>query len=342
MLTKKEVKQLREELETATRPLFIFDDDPDGLCSFLLFYRFIREGKGVIKKSTPKISMAFVRKVEEYKPDKVFVLDVPIVEQDFIDAIKEPIIWVDHHGPYDRHGLLYFNPRKHDAQIYYPVTKICYDVVQQDLWIAMCGCIGDWFVPDFKDEFCEKYPKLLDKKETEPGKILFETRLGKLVKVFSFNLKGKASEVMKAVKVLTRIEDPEEILSETTPQGKFIMKRFKRVNSYYEDLKKQAKARLNKSKILLFPYTERQWSLSRDLATELVHEHPDKIVIVGRVKGGEMKCSIRSREAILPPIVEKSLRGLEGYGGGHDYACGAVIKEEDFDQFIKNFKAELK
>ena len=46
MLPEKENKQLREELKTAKKPLFIFDDDPDGLCSFLLFYRFLREGKG--------------------------------------------------------------------------------------------------------------------------------------------------------------------------------------------------------------------------------------------------------------------------------------------------------
>lgn len=341
MLTEKENKALREELETAKRPLFIFDDDPDGLCSFLLCYRFIREGKGVIKKSSPKITAAFLRRVEEYNPDKVFILDVPIVEQEFIDGAGVPVIWIDHHGPYERHGVKYFNPRNHDSDIYYPTTKICYDAIGQDIWIAMCGCIGDWFIPDFKEEFCKKYPGLMDPKIDDPGKIAYETKLGRLIRILSFSLKGKASQVMKLIKVLTRIDDPNELLEGTTPQGKFILRHVEKIDKHYDDLLKRAKKKVGKGKLVLFRYEEAQWAMSRDLAGEMIHTFPDKIVIVGREKGGELKCSIRSRGINLKVALEKSLQGIEGYGGGHEYACGAVIKVEDFEQFIKNFKREF-
>jgi single-stranded DNA-specific DHH superfamily exonuclease len=170
MLPEKELKQIREELQTAKRPLFIFDDDEDGLCSFLLCYRFIREGKGIVKKSSPNVTTAFLRKVEEYNPDKVFILDAPSVDQDFIDAVKVPIIWIDHHGPVERYGVKYFNPRKHKPDIYYPTTAICYDAIKKDMWLAMVGCVGDWFIPSFKDEFCKKYPDLIDCKIKDPGK----------------------------------------------------------------------------------------------------------------------------------------------------------------------------
>lgn len=340
MLPEKENKKLREELETATRPLFIFDDDPDGLCSFLLFYRFLREGKGIVKKSSPKITPAFLRKVEEYNPDKVFILDVPIVEQEFLDGVKVPVIWVDHHDPLERHKVKYFNPRVFDDKAYYPTTKLCYDAVKQDMWVAMIGCIGDWHIPDFKDEFVEKYPDLWGG-QGDPGHVTYGTKLGRLVRIISFCLKGSSSQVMKAVKVLTRVESPYEIIDGTSPQGRFILKHIQRVETHYDDLLKRAKKKAGKGKLVLFRYEESQWALSSDLAGELGYLHPDKVVIVGREKSGELKCSIRSREIKIKPILIKALQGVEGYGGGHDYACGAVVKAEDFEQFIKNFKREL-
>ena len=85
MLNQKQIKQIREELETCKRPLFFFHDDADGLCSFLLLYRFIKEGKGIIIKTTPRVDEKFLRKVEEYGPDKIFIVDIAIVDQYFLD-----------------------------------------------------------------------------------------------------------------------------------------------------------------------------------------------------------------------------------------------------------------
>ena len=102
MLTDKQIKEIRDELRHCKKPIFFFHDDPDGLCSFLLFYRFLGEGKGVVIKTKPNIGEMFVRKVDEYGADKVFVLDIAMVEQGFIDRVRVPVIWVDHHGPYER------------------------------------------------------------------------------------------------------------------------------------------------------------------------------------------------------------------------------------------------
>jgi nanoRNase/pAp phosphatase (c-di-AMP/oligoRNAs hydrolase) len=33
----------------------------------------------------------------------------------------------------------------------------------------------------------------------------------------------------------------------------------------------------------------------------------------------------------------KALEGLEGFGGGHEKACGANIKLKDFDMFVERF-----
>ena len=56
MLTQNQINEIREELDNCARPIFLYDDDQDGLCSFLLLYRYKREGKGMIIKTTPKRS----------------------------------------------------------------------------------------------------------------------------------------------------------------------------------------------------------------------------------------------------------------------------------------------
>ncbi len=48
-----------------------------------------------------------------------------------------------------------------------------------------------------------------------------------------------------------------------------------------------------------------------------------------------MKISLRSRDVILPVVLKKVFEEVPGYGGGHEHACGSVVKVEDFDRFIE-------
>jgi len=340
MLTEKQYQQIKEELDNCQNPLFFFDDDPDGLCAFILLYRYKKEGHGFVVKTHPKLDVRSAPKVEQYDADKVFVLDVALLDQDFIDQSKAPIIWIDHHGPNERNNVKYFNPRliKKDANI--PTTYMCYRVTQQDLWIAMLGCIADYYMPDFIDEFKKKYPKLITNQKSI-GDIYFKSEIGTLIKVFSFSLKGKTSEVMKSIKVLTRIESPYEILNQETAKGKFIFKRYEKTNKLYESLLDSALGQSNKEKLLVFIYADDKMSFTGDLANELLYKFPDKIILVGRKKDDDVRMSLRSKNTLIPPILEKSLAGLEGYGGGHEYACGANIKERDFEEFVERMKNNI-
>jgi single-stranded DNA-specific DHH superfamily exonuclease len=342
MLTEKETTYLQEELATAKSPLFFYDDDPDGLCSFLLFYRIHREGRGIIVKTAPKLDLKLIHKVTENNPDKVFILDIPILVQEFIDEVKKPIFYLDHHSPQKLDKVHYFNPRIKDPDAYIPVTRMAYQISgnKEDLWIATIGCLADWHMPDFIDEFIEKYPHLLPKKK-DLNDAVFKQPIGKLIRIFSFLLKGQISDVRKSVKILTRIKTPEEILNQETPQGKFLYKRFASINEKYVDLLKLAKKEVSRSKILLFFYSENKMSFTTDLANELTNLYPKKAVIIARKKSGEMKCSLRAKFPIRDAL-KKALVGIEGYGGGHENACGAVIKEENWEQFLENFKKEIK
>ena len=350
-LSTEQIRQLREHLENCKKPLFFFDDDQDGLCSFLQLYCCKREGKGVIIKTTPKIGTVFLKQVQEYNPDKLFILDIAVVEQDFLDEMKVPVIWIDHHGPFERQNVKYFNPRVSNQSDNQPTSYLCHQIVSHGLsetsaehskylWMATLGCVADWFIPPFIKEFKNEFSDLIDYPYKGPGDILYNTKLGHLIRIFSFILKGKTNDVMKSIKVLTRIKNPYEILEQKSAQGRFICKRYEQMNELYEPLIKDAIQSLTKTsdEFVFFIYKDDKSSFTSDLSNEAIYRHPDKTILIGREKNGEMKCSIRSTKFILPPLIEKSLEGLQGYGGGHEYACGLSIKKSDFEEFIRRFK----
>ena len=339
-LSEKQVAELREHLDNCKNPLFFFDDDQDGLSAFLLLYRYKREGHGIVVKTSSKIGIVFSNKVKEYNPDKVFILDIAEVAQEFIDEIKVPVVWVDHHGPFQRENVKYFNPRVTEPDDNFPTSFLCYQAVEQDLWIASLGCVADWFVPPFIKEFREKYPELLDKDYTHPGDIIFNTKLGKLIRIFSFILKGKHNDTMKSIKILTRIKEPGEILEQKTEQGKFIYRRYEQINEKYEPLLKEVleAAENTKGKIIIYKYNEDRTSFTSDLSNEAVYNFPNKVIIIAREKGDEMKCSLRAANILIPEKLQKALAGLEGYGGGHEHACGLNIKTRDFEEFVRRFE----
>ena len=93
--------------------------------------------------------------------------------------------------------------------------------------------------------------------------------------------------------------------------------------------------------MLTFIYSEQSWSFTSELAGELLHLNPKTVVIVAREKSGAMKCSLRARTNIRESL-KKALIGIDGYGGGHENACGANIPKEDWDRFLTNFKREIK
>ncbi|MBI2657985.1 DHH family phosphoesterase [Candidatus Woesearchaeota archaeon] len=339
-LSSDQIRQLREHLDSCKNPLFFFDDDQDGLCSFLQLYRYKGEGKGIIVKTTPKLGTFFVSKVHEYKPDKVFILDIAVVEQEFLDEMKVPVIWIDHHGPFERSNVKYFNPRVSNREDNHPTSYMCHQIVQQDLWIGMTGCIADWFIPPFINDFKKEYPDLIDKPYRTAGDIIYNTQLGFLTRIFAFVLKGKTNDVMKSIKVLTRINSPYEILKQETAQGKFIYKRYAEANKMYEPLIKDVLETAEKSgeKLAVFKYADDRTSFTSELSNEAIYRHPDKIIMIAREKNDEMKCSIRSSKIVLPPLVDKCLVGLEGYGGGHEHACGLNVKTRDFEEFLRRFR----
>ena len=332
-----ELKEIRNYIEKSENPLVFFDDDHDGLASYILIKKEYDKCQGIVVKSGMKDNEIYFRKIQEYNPDLILVLDRGEISQELIDSVNVPLIWIDHHPIMDRKGARYYNPRIHNPEDSRPVTYWAYQLVKKNLWIAMVGIIGDYYYPKELIENFE-YKELLSNK-TKIEEVLYLTDLGKLVKIFNFILKGTTTDVKKNINMLCKIENPYEILNQETQIGKSLYKSYEKINKeYLKLLNKAEKSISTKEKIVVFTYPDSKLSLSGPICEELKFKFPDKLVIVAREKDSYMRTSLRCEDLILPPLLKKALDGLDGYGGGHDHAVGASINTRDFPIFIQNLK----
>ncbi len=347
MLSDEELKQIKEELDNCKNPVFLYDNDADGLCSFLLLYKYKGEGKGYRhqKNVTDEIEAENIKRMQ---PDKIFILDVPAnkITQDFIDLLKVPVVHIEHHIVVNKlKNIKTFNPTIKNEKDDPATSVICHNVVKDNLWLAAVGCVGDWRLGKETDEFAKQNPDLLNPEIKDPGKALFDTKLGKLAQIINFSLKGKSSDVKKNIFLLQKIKYPHDILGQNTEEGRKLYNHYLIINKEYKSLYDRAVKHAEKDKILLFVYEEGAISLSSELSNELVYRFPKKIVIVARKKKGvvdaELRVSVRSVTSEIRTKLIKALEGVDGTGGGHAMACGATIKEKDFDKFLEQFKAQL-
>ncbi len=352
MLNKKQVEEIKEHLDKAQNPLFLFDNDPDGLCSFLLLQRYIGRGKGVPIKSFPELTVDYMRKVVELNADYIFILDKPRVSKEFWDEVKKiniPVVWIDHHD-IDKNIIPdfvnYYNPLFNEIKTNEPVTALCYQVtnLKEDLWIAIAGCISDKFTPDFYSKFKEMYPDLAlsSKFKIKYGTtsfaldIYYKSQIGKIAQIFSFALKDRITNVIMMMKFLMKVKTPYEVLEDTN-KNHIMHNRFNQINVKYKKLLKKAESfGRNIFNILFFQYSG-DTSMSSDLANELSYLFPGKIVVVIYISGIKANISVRGKK--IRERVLNSIKNLEGArGGGHEDAVGAQVKVEDLEKFKENMK----
>lgn len=342
MINETKINEIRRLLLESERPLFMFDDDIDGLCSYLLLKRLAKKGQYTIIKSSPTLNSRFINKVVETRPDRIFILDKPLVDQEFVDDANVPIVWIDHHEPQTEiRGVKYYNPRIEDDKDNRPTTEWCHRVANQDEWIALAGIIGDWHMPEFAERYSKEHSDLLPQTKSI-GKAVFESQIGLLIKIMAFALKGKTTDVKNNIKILEEAESPYEILNRTTKNGKKLYEYFESINRHYEKLLKDAIKCETKDKVMIYLYLSTKHSFTGNLSNELMFRFPDKIIVIGREKEERVVLSFRSSKIELPELINEALQGLDGYGGGHKLACGGNIKKEDFPEFIKRFKELIK
>jgi single-stranded DNA-specific DHH superfamily exonuclease len=341
MLNLKQMKEIKEHLEKAQNPVFFFDNDVDGLCSFLLLQRYIGRGKGVPIKSFPNLSVNYFKKIDELNADYVFILDKAEVSKEFFEEVHQiniPVIWIDHHKTNTKipEFVFYYNPLLNEEKFNEPVTYLCYKITnkKEDLWIATIGCIADSFFPDFYSNFSKEYLDLTIDSENVFD-IYYKSQAGKIAQILDAGLKDRTTNVINMLRFLMKVKTPYEILNENS-KNHSIYKRFKYIDSKKKKLIEKAKSIENEKDFLFFQYRG-DLSISSSLAGELKYLFPKKIVVVAYLVGAKANISVRGKS--IRKKVLKAIEGLEGAtGGGHEDAVGAKVKVEDLDEFRKRLE----
>lgn len=334
MLSQKQIKEIKEHLERAQNPVFFFHNDADGLCSFLLLRKYLGRGRGVSMKLYNK---GYFRRVKELDADYVFILDVPVVPEEFFEEARQvnvPVVWIDHHPPgvHMPDFVEHYNPSRE------PVTALCYQITnrKEDMWLATAGCIADHFIPDFYSEFKKKYPDLAIDSENVK-EIYYRSGLGKIGRLFNAGLKDKTTNVVNMLRFLMNVRTPYEVLEEGKG-NKEMYRKFKEVEDKIEHLLKDVD--VGDEKTLFFEYGG-EMSLSSDLSQVLKYRFPDKIIFVAYISGENANLSIRG-EGVKELLLE-TLKDFENaIGGGHEKAVGGRIRLKDLEKFKKKFSEFVK
>ncbi len=323
----------------AKRPLIFYDDDADGLCSYLLCLR-ARGGEGIGARAQHTVPLEMgLRKIEENAPDLVVILDCATVDTQFLDRCPVPILWLDHHEPQKaKHAqLTYLNPRLSDDTDNRSTTHWVWHALgrEEDLWIAGIGSISDWQLTDVAHAFWNKYPDILQPVETPPQAMFGAHPFAELLRIVQFNLKGDSTDVRTSTKIFTRIESPHELLQHSTPRAKLLYKRYQIVDKEYQKLLRQARAGVVEgSKVLYALFSQVEISLLSEVSNCMLYEHPDKLIFLARAHNGDVKLSLRGEHWDIAAAVKAAMQeGIRGNAGGHMHACGGNIKGEDFPRF---------
>jgi len=340
MLTQGELQEIRELLEESQNPLFFFDNDADGLCSFLILQRALERGKGIPIKSYPTLSKQYIHKIEELNPDSIFVLDKAEISEDFIKAATEkniPVTWIDHHKTQTSSKLIkktnYYNTYPSSEPTTYIVQKIFNK--QEDLWLAMIGCIADVYQPDFAHTFEKQYPELYNS-NTTPFEALHTTEIGKFTTMLNFGLMNTITNVVKMIKFLITTKNPYDLLEENNKTKQFHT-RYNILNNELNKLMKKAKeSNQPNDNIIYFSYAGAT-SMSAIIASKLYFENSKKLIIVAYKRPEKLNLSIRGKESLN--VTKKILEKIEGAtGGGHTEATGAMIPTTQIEEFEKLIK----
>ncbi len=340
MLNPKQIKEIRSLLESFQNPIFFFDSDTDGFCSFILLRKYLERGSFFPVTNSPDLNESYFRKVEELNADSIVILDRPLVSEDFFKRVKErnlPVLWIDHHiseGQKIPNFVKYYNnfSKGENGTGSEAVTAYCYQISKkkEDLWIAVVGSLADHFIPPFYKEFSEKYPDLeFDSKD--PFEILFGSPIGKINSILNFSLKDRTTNVINFLKFFLTVKTPYDFLYKNSKESKFYL-RYEELEKTYRELLRKA-IKKGSEKILFFKYSSEN-GFSSELSNELSYLFPKKVIIISRVKSLMVSISGRG-ENIRKPFLEALRIFPEGKGGGHENAVGGRLKKEYLQEFEK-------
>jgi single-stranded DNA-specific DHH superfamily exonuclease len=338
MYFKKAVEFLKD-LKEKEDVIIIFNNDADGItsCAMIMKYLSTKKIKPYIISQPMPPDKNLMKRIQLSLPKKVIFLDMAIdQESSIIKRLKgfSSILVVDHHKVFmdlNEEGVVHYNPRFDEGDVYKSTAYLTYKILSEimsmenNLWIAAVGMIGDYNLENSKDlvEMIKKKYNIND---------LHDSFLAKISHMIEAARSAKALTCEEITEKFIIAKDYEDllILDELVKPYEEIQKEIEKIK---EDFEKNAEITGN----LMLYNIKSKYNLSSAISTIVSGRHKNKIVIVYEKKGNKIKMSARNqgKNFDLDYILKKATKGMRASAGGHKMAAGAVIEEKDWDLFKK-------
>ncbi len=333
MLSQKELIEIRKEIEESQNPFFLFDNDPDGLSSAAILIKNFQKGIAFPFKSFPNIDYSLREKIEKTSPDKIFVLDKPLSDENFLNSMNEKgikVLIIDHHELQISENLKskvkIFNSFPSSEPTSYICQKICNN--KNTIWISLVGCIHDVFLPEFIGDFKGEFPEMVPSK-IDISTLKYTSEIGEISLMTSLALKSSNQTIQNILDLFINATGPKDLYLENE-KNSFIHKKYKQMNKIIDRTISKAKIFGN----LVFLEYSGEYSLSSDIANKLYFKNPNKFIAVCYKKYDAINISLRGVGA--KKFTEKFVSSNKNsMGGGHEVACGLRIYPEIFEDFKK-------
>ncbi|MBW6461884.1 MAG: hypothetical protein K0B07_02465 [DPANN group archaeon] len=340
-------------------------DDSDGSCSAALIIRLLRKIESRINVSyfstrgSPSISEGLMRDIISKKPDVVitcdFASDIDKAAQRLaLEGVR--CLMIDHHVVSDYKfpdDTIYINPQLLGKTM--PCAAFIYDLCNKilefkdNLWIAGVGTIEDFGASDRKDiiEACMKqYPELFEKKDMDNSK-LFNTTFGLVGKILSSAPTWDSHKGAELVtKVLLEVNSPRDFLGLENNNVRMMFEKYQIIE---KEIRNAVRIFEEESVVwgsLRYYIMASEYPIKSKVSTIVSanNEHYNEVIAVIEQNTKTYSLSLRNQSGYfdLNCIIHECLEGLEGVGGGHKKASGAVVAKKDFDVFMERLKERVK
>lgn len=385
MTLEKSVENARKLIENSKNPIMFFDTDTDGSCSFIQLkstFPELKEGYPISKDDESQ-NLAMEKIYDNH--DLVIFFDTPYIIDEFFETIKnKKVLWCDHHIITNKEileknkNIFFLNPMEFDKNDDRCASYWAYKISKNpdNLKWAVIASVADFYLLDIIIELYEtdkKTFKTLFKISEEKREELFEfikTHKFNDEKVrdkksywiqyltydcglieyktffdilFKFERFDKTQKILKNIAKTDLLEFKSELLN-----GKIgIYEKYQEIMSEYKSVYKKI-SKVKDDDLIYIEHHDKLVSYNRQLSEELAYRRKNWKAIFSAYTKEKLtfySCSFRGNNYDVNKMLTSCLKGLNGKGGGHKLASGAIVNKSDFDEFksrIENYIKENK
>ncbi len=332
-------------ISSEDRIAVVFHGDADGLCSGVNAARVVQLRRGRKPEmffsqgsSEVELTEKSIKKMRKGKINKIILVDLAVDQNPATIKKAEKfaeLLIIDHHKIYKNLNsrkttmvkAQYVSSREPSK---YPAAKLSFDLFSncEDLsdleWVTAVGIIGDSGLKHWRKFIVRagRNNKLSLKKMKELKELISAVeavdgrKLNSLAKEFYKNI-GSPNKILRSrFKKYKKNYDAEL---------KRLMKGFKGAEKYPE-------------KQLIYYSFKSKYYIKSALINHISQKFPKKTLILVQDRGNTMLHISARRQDFrvkVNELLEKSLRGLNGSGGGHIPAAGGRVSRKDLGKFKK-------